>query len=166
MDERSNERVPPSFAPHVMSPAAVDSKPREPVGAGFERAKERIARRRRGKGDRDGSLPDDVCAPAVEDAVPNVPNTSSHARGESSDDGESSAATMRRWCCNVCTWTEAPEWAVHNRYIHTGYRTGGGYVGALRSVRPRPVVIPNPPSTRRTNYSLCPSLDLDLDLDR
>ena len=85
---RSNERVPPSFAPHVMSPAAVDSKLREPVGAGFERAKERIARRRRGKGDRDGSLPDDLCAPAVEDAVPNIPNTSSDARGESSDDGE------------------------------------------------------------------------------
>lgn len=150
MDARSNERVPPSFAPHVMSPAAVDSKPRAPVGAGFERAKERIARRRRGKGDRDGSSVDgDVCAPVVEDAVPNVPTTSSHAKGESSDDGESSGATMRRWCCNVCTWTEAPAWAVHNRYIHTGYRTGGGYVGALRSVRPRPVVIPNPPSTRR-----------------
>ena len=48
MDARSNERVPPSFAPHVMSPAAVDSKPRAPVGAGFERAKERIRAGNRG----------------------------------------------------------------------------------------------------------------------
>ena len=43
---------------------------------------------------------------------------------------------VKRWRCTRCSWTEAPAWAVHNRYIHTGYRTGGGYVGALHSVRP------------------------------
>jgi hypothetical protein len=63
----------------------------------------------------------------------------------------------RRRCCNVCAWTEAPAWAVHNRYIHSGYRTGGGYYGALRSVRPRPARADpssslNPAST--FNYSL------------
>jgi hypothetical protein len=131
-----------------MSQAAVDSGPsgRGIVGSDFERAKERIARRRRAK-DGDGSSDGgDVC-PSVEDAAP---NTSSHARGNSSDEDTSVGAAMsRRRCCNVCAWTEAPAWAVHNRYIHSGYRTGGGYYGALRSVRPRahrarPVVIPKP----------------------
>ena len=129
-----------------MSQAAVNSGPsgRGIVGSDFERAKERIAGRRRAK-DGDGSSDGDVC-PSVEDVAP---NTSSHARGNSSDEDTSSAAMSRRRCCNVCVWTEAPAWAVHNRYIHSGYRTGGGYYGALRSVRPRahrarPVVIPKP----------------------
>ena len=116
-----------------MSQAAVNSGPsgRGIVGSDFERAKERIARRRRAK-DGDGSSDGgDVC-PSVEDAAP---NTSSHARGNSSDEDTSVGAAMsRRRCCNVCAWTEAPAWAVHNRYIHSGYRTGGGYYGALRSV--------------------------------
>ena len=139
-----------------MSQAAVNSGPsgRGIVGSDFERAKERIARRRRAK-DGDGSSDGgDVC-PSVEDAAP---NTSSHARGNSSDEDTSVGAAMsRRRCCNVCAWTEAPAWAVHNRYIHSGYRTGGGYYGALRSVRPRPARADpssslNPAST--FNYSL------------
>ena len=140
----------------AMSQAAVNSGPsgRGIVGSDFERAKERIARRRRAK-DGDGSSDGgDVC-PSVEDAAP---NTSSHARGNSSDEDTSVGAAMsRRRCCNVCAWTEAPAWAVHNRYIHSGYRTGGGYYGALRSVRPRPARADpssslNPAST--FNYSL------------
>ena len=101
-----------------MSQAAVDSGPsgRGIAGSDFERAKERIARRRRAK-DGDGSSDGgDVC-PSVEDAAP---NTSSHARGNSSDEDTSVGAAMsRRRCCNVCAWTEAPAWAVHNRYIHS-----------------------------------------------
>ena len=139
-----------------MSQAAVDSRPsgRGIVGSDFERAKERIARRRRAK-DGDGSSDGDVC-PSVEDAAP---NTSSHARGNSSDEDTSSGATARRRCCNVCAMTEAPAWAVHNRYIHSGYRTGGGYYGALRSVRLR-ARAPDPSSSLNpvdVNYSLFPS---------
>ena len=37
--------------------------------------------------------------------------------------------------CRLCTYKEAPEWAVHNKNILTGYRDTNTFRGALRSVR-------------------------------
>ena len=36
--------------------------------------------------------------------------------------------------CRLCTSKEAPAWSVHNKYIHTGYRTDFGWRDAFRSV--------------------------------
>lgn len=36
--------------------------------------------------------------------------------------------------CRLCTSKDAPAWAVHNKYIHTGYRTDFGWRDAFRSV--------------------------------
>ena len=38
------------------------------------------------------------------------------------------------WMCRLCTYKEAPEWSVHNKYIHTGYRTNFTFRDAFRSV--------------------------------
>ena len=36
--------------------------------------------------------------------------------------------------CRLCTYKDAPAWSVHNKYIHTGYRTNFGWRDAFRSV--------------------------------
>ena len=36
--------------------------------------------------------------------------------------------------CRLCTYRDAPEWSVHNQYIHTGYRTNFTFKDAFKSV--------------------------------
>lgn len=48
-------------------------------------------------------------------------------------DGQNTA--WCNWMCRLCTYKEAPEWSVHNNYIHTGYRDTSTFRGAIRSVR-------------------------------
>ena len=57
--------------------------------------------------------------------------------------------------CRLCTYKEAPEWSVHNKYIHTGYRTGFGWRAAVRSVRvpPNPAPALSLSSVRRASTS-------------
>jgi hypothetical protein len=57
-------------------------------------------------------------------------------RPTADDDKDSdSTAAWCNWMCRLCNVREAPEWSVHNNYIHTGYRDTSTFRGAIRSVR-------------------------------
>ena len=73
-------------------------------------------------------------------------------RGSAASDASADADPGEQWCgwmCRLCTYKEAPEWSVHNKYIHTGYRTGFGWRAAVRSVR-----VPPDPAPARSLSSL------------
>jgi adiponectin receptor len=48
--------------------------------------------------------------------------------------GAPDALERQWWMCRLCTYKDAPAWSVHNKYIHTGYRTNFGWRDAFRSV--------------------------------
>ena len=48
--------------------------------------------------------------------------------------GAPDALEHQWWMCRLCTYKDAPAWSVHNKYIHTGYRTNFGWRDAFRSV--------------------------------
>ena len=62
-----------------------------------------------------------------------TPRRKSGATADGAHDGGSEA--WCNWMCRLCTYKEAPEWAVHNKNILTGYRDTNTFRGALRSVR-------------------------------
>ena len=79
-------------------------------------------------------------------------------RGSGASDASADADPAGQWCgwmCRLCTYKEAPEWSVHNKYIHTGYRTGFGWRAAVRSVRvpPNPAPALSLSSVRRASTS-------------
>ena len=84
-------------------------------------------------------------------------------RGSAASDASADADPGEQWCgwmCRLCTYKEAPEWSVHNKYIHTGYRTGFGWRAAVRSVRvpPDPAPARSLSSLRRASTSPSPCL--------